>query len=89
MELRIVSLTVNHNAKVPSEYAKYVDSAVMRLSYLRSQWSFVVCDGIIEVHAKAPPEDVVREVMHAIYREKIYAETLPLRRELLTMLTKA
>ena len=70
------------------EVSPYAASAIARLRYLRPGWTFVERDGAIEVEADASSQDVGREVFHAIYREKIYTETLPLRRDLFAMLAK-
>lgn len=71
-----------------AEVLPYAAAAIARLRYLRPSWTFVERDGVIEVGADASSQDVGREVFHAIYREKIYTETLALRRDLLAMLAK-
>lgn len=89
MKLRKISTPRQYRIQVPPGYLQYVEAAIIRLCYLRPQWSFCYRNCAVEVEADVPLADVTRELMHAIYREKVYTETLPLRRELLAMLAKA
>ena len=68
----------------------YVGSAIARLGYLHPDVEFkAVADGL---EANIPDDHnattVRRNIYYTIYREKIYAETLPLRLDLSKMLTK-
>jgi hypothetical protein len=67
----------------------YVEPALARLRYLYPDIEFAAAGNDIEVlSAKGEPAAMVeREIRYALYREKIYAETLPLRRALIKAVT--
>jgi hypothetical protein len=67
----------------------FVEPALARLGYLFPKVEFVFEGSAIAIKDTfgAPPETVAREVRYALYREKIYAETLPLRRALVEAVT--
>lgn len=57
----------------------YVDQALIRLGYLHSGVSFSATEGWIVAQGdtgRLPPQ---REILHQLYREKIYQESLPMR----------
>ena len=71
--------------EIPSSLAGYIDSALVRL---RGQFQGVSFErtsmGIVAYSGELPaPEQIRSAVLHAVYREKIYTETLPLREALL------
>lgn len=63
----------------------FISPALIRLRYLYPNARFAVVDKNIEVHAdpEADMSLLYREVLYAVYREKIYAETLGMRRALI------
>jgi hypothetical protein len=67
----------------------YVEPALARVRYLYPSFEFVFEAGAIEINGGlgAATAPVIREVQYALYREKIYAETLPLRRALIEAVT--
>lgn len=67
----------------------YLGSALARMRYLYPDIEFVVKGNVVEVAGKAnrPSAAAERDVLYALYREKIYAETLPLRRALIEAVT--
>lgn len=72
---------------VPDLLKPFVGPALVRLRYLHPEVRFECFEEEGGVTIEADPAsdiDALRaEVCYAIYREKIYAETLPLRRTLL------
>jgi hypothetical protein len=74
--------------KVDEPFWPFVDAALMRLRYLYPKASFDRCDGGIVVGAARSDIDAIaRDASFILYREKIYAETLPLRRALVEAVT--
>ena len=69
---------------IPSSLAGFIDAALIRL---QSQVPEIVFErtpaGIQLDSGNLAPEHLRSAVLHAVYREKSYAETLPLREELL------
>ena len=72
--------------EVPALLMPYVDAALARLNYLYSHVDFACKAGFVCVsHAeKLDLPSLKSEVAHALYREKILQDTLPLRRSLYT-----
>lgn len=69
---------------IPSSLAGFVDAALIRLQGQFPEVLFERTQGGIQTNAgHLAPENLRSTVLHAVYREKIYAETLPLREELL------
>jgi hypothetical protein len=68
----------------------YAESALARLRYLYPALTFSVAPEGIEVKGEmdTAPEELQRAIHHALYREKIYAETLPMRRALMEAVTR-
>ena len=75
--------------KAPPSLAPYLDGALMRIGYLLPDVVFER-DGNSSAVAAYLPEDsaldrapaVRKEFFYALYREKIYAETLEIRKQL-------
>lgn len=76
--------------QVPQPLRRHAEMAIVRLGYLYPRHEFSVEDGVLHVrgHGDADPATIRREVLHAVYREKIYDETLPLRQTLLEMVAR-
>lgn len=72
------------NVFLVAELRAFRGAAVARLNYIRPDWRMALSDdGIdVETSAEESAETVRREVNYAVYREKIYQETLPLRQAL-------
>lgn len=77
----IVSFTV----EFPSRFQNFAESAFLRLQVRYSQHTFRLGDGCLEVVSAAgvPSEGLRRDILHAIYAEKVFAETLPMRQALM------
>ena len=82
-------MEAGHIIPVPASFRPYLDAAVVRLGYLKPMLQFAGSDEGIRVSGASPAErdELTRDVMHVLYREKIYAETLPMRRRLVEALT--
>ena len=70
---------------VPSGFDIHLEKAVARLSYLYPEFSFSSAERKIQVDANENLTDeqtveLKRNVFHQIYRERIFQETLPIRR---------
>ena len=65
----------------------YVPAAIVRLGYLHPNWDIEFSENSIHVQSDACDEKplVQREVFHCVYREKVLAETLDIRRDLLAL----
>ena len=76
--------------EIPAGFGRYVVAAVTRLSYLMSNITFAVEAERIVYASEQEIEcaKLEREIAHALYREKIYAETLEMRRSLIEALTR-
>ena len=70
--------------QVPDEFVAHIDAAVVRLSYLFPEHTFNVHDSAIEVRADGAPvtePSVLRKEVHfQLYRQKIYSDTLSIRK---------
>ncbi|AMY01611.1 hypothetical protein AB0V79_03955 [Mesorhizobium ciceri] len=75
--------------KIPPQFEKYADAAMLRLQALypncRLEWK----GGTISIGSSAGIEDQLRkDILYAVYREKIYAETLSTREALVAAVTR-
>ena len=72
---------------VGQQFIPYVDSALARVGYILPgvEINFDDVGNKIEVEniGKYAIEEVIKEINYALYREKIYHETLPLRSKIL------
>lgn len=75
---------------IPRSMQDYADAAVIRVGYVRSTWVVSRHEGVIIVRAPADTStaDIRREVLFAVYREKILSETMDMRRTLLQTVTR-
>lgn len=74
---------------VPEGFAQYMDAAIIRLQYLFPKIVFQIEGQSITV--ENCPHDVAelrKEISYALYREKIYAENIEIRRELFRTASK-
>lgn len=67
---------------VPDIFVPYVDSALTRLTYLHEGIGFIFEDGFIWAKAAGEIESVElkSDIAHALYREKIFQESMPMRK---------
>lgn len=74
--------------EVPEVFVTYIDAVIVRLGYLKPDLQLFAHNGTIRspLANTADAEKIKREVMHMIYRERIYSETLELRQTLLKVL---
>lgn len=68
----------------------YAEAATVRLGYLYPELNFICSDGGVEVSGLLPENTTLlkRDVLHSIYREKIYNDTLPMRTAFLNAVTR-
>lgn len=66
---------------IPAVFLKFTDAALVRLSIIEPALELRLQDGAI--HFREKPDrnqtQITREIAQALYREKIYQETLPVR----------
>lgn len=76
--------------EVPEPLRGYIAPAVTRLAYLYPTVAFVIRDSVIEAKTTNHLSETLlrREVYYALYREKIFADTLDLRRALVEAVTR-
>ena len=74
---------------VPPRFQSYLDITLVRLQTIFPDCRFSDTDCAILVQGpKGRSEDVVRKaILHTVYREKIYAETLSMRQALVEAVT--
>ncbi|TIS99175.1 hypothetical protein [Mesorhizobium sp.] len=75
--------------EIPQNFLGFVEGALLRVQIQYPSLRFSVSASGVEV-ARLPDldlDDVRKSVLHAVYREKIYVETLPLRQALITAVT--
>jgi hypothetical protein len=72
-------------------HTAFIAIALARLGYLYPQFQFSRNMSIIYVSGVTSEHEIAvkRDVFHTLYREKIYAETLPLRTALIEMVSKS
>lgn len=77
--------------QVTEDREPFAAAALSRLGYLHPQWSLRTEPSAIiaEVDESASEGAVVREIRYALYREKILAETMDMRRDLLRMVARS
>lgn len=75
---------------VPDIFSKYIDAAVVRVGYLHPDVEFSREGNSIRVASSTGNEvdSIRRDVLYAVYREKIFADTLSMRTALLGMVSK-
>lgn len=74
--------------EVPQELLPFVGTALTRLTYLFPHVAFATTDAALtaEVGDGIDASELRREMAHTLYREKIYQETLDMRRQLIRAL---
>ena len=76
------TLSSKLSIEVPNEFKRYVPAVIVRLTYLYPDCEFSDDDGAVSVMVNGYHQfgELKKEVMHQIYRERIYSETLSVRR---------
>ncbi len=74
---------------VPESFREYVEPVQVRMGYLYPdiELTYDVDEGTIHARwngADVTPSEFKKELMHQLYREKVYQETLPIRQRLYT-----
>ena len=74
---------------ISPQFEKHVNSAMLRLQVLYPACRFACSDGGISIRGSSDlTEDQLRkDILHTVYREKIYAETLVAREALVAAVT--
>lgn len=74
-----------HSVTVGPEFRVYINDAMSRFSYLHPSVEIEIGARAVTlvVDADADLADLVRDFQFTLYRQKIYAETLPLRKALI------
>lgn len=87
----IMQAPSNHRLEVPEVLRSFTAPAVNRLGYLHPNWTLRIEASIItvEVTDAVSEEIVAREIHYALYREKILADTMDMRRDLLRMVSRS
>jgi hypothetical protein len=75
--------------EIPQEFRVFVPAALMRLQVIHPTLEFSRDADLVVVGGpnSFDPTEIRKSVLHSIYREKIYAETLPLRQSLVAAVT--
>lgn len=76
--------------EVADELVSHLPLALARIGYLFPDW--LIQEGTSSVRVTAPDASLAQirtEVLHALYREHVFATTLEMRRKLMTMVTSA
>ncbi|RUW68754.1 hypothetical protein [Mesorhizobium sp. M4B.F.Ca.ET.049.02.1.2] len=75
--------------EIPPQFAKYADAAMLRLQVLYPVCRFAKQGGGISVSSSGglAADQFRKDVLHAVYREKIYSETLTMRQALVAAVT--
>ncbi|MCI5073977.1 hypothetical protein [Oricola sp.] len=75
---------------IPALLKKYAELAIARLGYLYPAARFTLCDNCIEVSGEfdVAEETIAKEINYALYRERIFAETLSMRQDLISAVTR-
>ncbi|MDX8456021.1 hypothetical protein RFM98_25135 [Mesorhizobium sp. VK9D] len=75
--------------EIPQTFQQFVDGALLRLQAQHPHLRFTATESGVEVQgvAAAAADEIRRQVSYAVYREKVYAETLPLRQNLINAVT--
>lgn len=75
---------------VPAALREFAQPALARLGYLYPCVEFAFEDGQISASARdtVDADALKRDVLYAVYRERIYAQTLPFRKALIEAVTR-
>ena len=70
---------------IPESFKSFIDASIVRASYLFPELKICISEepssvDISGLNASADAENIKKEFFNILYRERIYAETLPIRR---------
>ena len=70
---------------VGSDFLAHIDDAISRFAYLHPAIEIEIGPNVISLFADSleKVDDLVRDLHFALYRQKIYAESLPLRKRII------
>lgn len=70
--------------EIPPAFREFADAALVRLRYLYPTTHFLSCgtEIIAQPGAGVDTSELTRDINYLLYRERIYRETVPLRRML-------
>ncbi len=70
--------------EIPKAFLDFTDSAIVRMGYLYPHANISLNDTAVTISSENDnnQDDLRREFLHLLYREKIYLETLDIRKEL-------
>lgn len=78
---------IHHTVEVniPDEMKPYLGAAIARVGYLHPDWTALASDAgaRLEIADEESAAQARREVLYAVYREKILSQTMEMRRALL------
>ena len=80
----------SNRIEFPSQFAPYLSDAVVRFRYLNPGIQVKTGDGFVLISstgADLMSNDLERQFLFCLYRQKVYAETLPLRTTLIAGVT--
>jgi len=85
------NVRISVSITVPEKSRTFLDSALLRVGYLHPHWLVTsTSEGVVvEVESGPSEAEVRREILYSVYREKILAETLDLRRGLIAFVESA
>lgn len=74
---------------IPPQFSDHLDPTLLRLQAIVPECRFCqFADSIVARGLTSISEDQLRKtILHTVYREKIYAETLSMRRDLIAAVT--
>lgn len=72
-------MTTSIEVNVPSGLLGYMGQVLVRLGYLHPDVEFTETNGRLSAMLPAGSTLTSREILHQLYREKIYQESLPMR----------
>jgi hypothetical protein len=74
---------------IPPRFYEYLDAALLRIQALHPDSQFSRSGCAISVRARDGHSEaqIRKTILHAVYREKIYAETLAMRQALVAAVT--
>ena len=74
---------------LPENFKAYLDATLVRFQYLYPEASISITGSDIQISAaqNVSNTDLKQEFLHLLYKEKIYAETLEIRKSLYQAIT--
>lgn len=75
--------------RIAPQFTAYADAAILRIQTLYPSCQLAKTDGgiVARLSADHSMDQLRKAILHAVYREKIYTETLPMRQALVSAVT--